>query len=250
VSRRVDWSYKGGLYPSGYSLCGYENPPPPPPPELLFAYTYEDFTGTSAADQTGLFPTLTCPGASQASGKNDWCQAKTWNGQGLQETASSTWALIDDSRDFSVSFWAQPKTGSGPPYGGDGQTLRGSSVGGQNLWMWVGGPATTTTGTWINFGGKSWQHNGISVAFHHHVITYEASTGTVTEYFDGGAGVERGTGASWGYGTGITHTCYGYYDQTRPIDELYGWSVVLTAQEASDLWNSGSGIFYPSIPRA
>jgi hypothetical protein len=218
-------------------------------PELLFAYTYDDFDGTVTSDETGYFPNLTCPGASPTTGVTGLCQTRTFNGTGLNETSDSNWGLLNEDTDWSVSFWCQPKTGAGAPYGGDGYALRVQC--GAGYFLNVSGPATSTTGTWINVGSVNWQHNGISVAWHHHVITYEAATGTVTEYFDGGGGTNRGTATFFQPNcTGISGTCFGYYDTTRPIDEFYGWRVLLTAQEASDLWNSGSGAFYPSIPRA
>lgn len=214
-------------------------------PELLFAYNFEDINGSYTDDATGYFPRLIGSNG-LASGVSGYCPAQT-SGSSLQETSDPIWATINQSQNFSMSLWAKAQTGAGFPYGGDGRTLM--ITGDNQTICQISGPGASA-GINATFIGKSSNHVPGDTNWHHLVFTYDAATKEVTEYYDGGAGSSLGTVSVDFTCTGWSHTMYTYYDTIRGVDEIYGWSVVLTAQEAADLWNSGSGVFYPSIPRA
>lgn len=214
-------------------------------PELLFAYNFEDINGSYTDDATGYFPRLTGQNGG-ASGVSGFSPAQASTGT-LQETSDPIWAIINQNQNFSMSLWAKAQTGAGAPFGGDGRTL--VIDGDAQTICQIAGPGASS-GINATFIGQSSNHVPGDTNWHHLVFTYDAATKEVIEYYDGGAGSSLGTVVGDFTCTGWSQTMYTYYDTIRGVDEIYGWSVVLTAQEAATLWNSGSGVFYPNIPRA
>lgn len=113
--------------------------------------------------------------------------------------------------------------------GGVPQGLLYSATGGQNLGAL--GPAVND-GNW-----------------HHILAVYDSTDGKFTGYVDGAAGTLAVTDPASNFGSAwATNFQIGLFTATYltgSMDEVAIWSRVLTTDERAELYNAGSGFFYP-----
>ena len=215
----------------------------------LLAYWPLDETSGSAADSSGNGYTGTLSGTiSQGTGgKLGTCYNFEADSSGYINFGNTLGSLFD-LQDVSVSCWINIES----------QPSNRAVIGtwnGDNCWM-VYTTASEVVAV-VNYGSGNVQtvsNSALSTGVWHHIIYTADRDGYTHLYIDGAVqndsdNISAGSAANLSttnqlnvgtWGDGYTDACF-----DGKLDEIGIWTRVLTADEVSELYNSGSGLAYP-----
>jgi len=161
---------------------------------------------------------------------------------------------LDVTGDFSISGWVYYESLSNNHYviskgfESDGNTVRAYKFG------WETGNVLSLHISSAGSGGTqvtvAWTPS--TATWYHLVVNYDADAGSADFYVNGSQQGTTQTGLPNAIYNGSSKTFVGSYDQTYYfhdgiLDELGFWSRVLTTDEITSLYNSGTGLGYADL---
>lgn len=216
---------------------------------LISYYELDETTGASANNEVG-----TEDGTLQQMENSDWTTGKINNGLlfgGTDEFFNRSNFYVNDM-DFSVSLWFSSTTNTG--YRSLASTIEGDVKGGFYirledsdeliflLYENTGNPASTLSST-STFTTAVW---------HNVIITYNDGTGAMKLYIDGTLEDSSKSSESPSFSANTNGLRFGgslqTYWYTGMEDEIGVWNRTLSQGEATQLYNTGSGISYGAPP--
>jgi len=217
----------------------------------LVSYWKFDESSGNAADAHGSNTLTNNNTATFAAGKIN-------NGADLESSSSQSFSIADGSQsglditgDLSLSMWLNPESITGThglvsKFVDSGQMAYRLAFNTTQIFLTVSAAGfIETNAVWTNpLSTGSWQHI---------VVTYDASAGEATLYYNGTADTtETGLATSIknstatfriGARSSVLDAAELFYD--GKIDEVGIWSKTLSGAEVTSLYNSGSGLAYP-----
>ena len=225
-------------------------PPPPTPttlqPSQIAYWTFDEGSGTVAADIAGNHNASLNQGASWTTGKF----GKALLLDGANDAAALTNSSAFDSRSFSISMWVKVDGWIGTNYtnliaGKEKYEKSGFRLGFQdseyNVRFW-----TTESGGTLEFQSSAVLSRGI---YHHVVVTYDADASTATIYVNGhNVGSQTGTYiAPTGQTLGLGAAVGGTSSFDGAIDDLKYYNRALTPAEAQSLYTTNVAENNPTL---
>ena len=227
---------------------------------LHSVWDFEESSGT-LNDETGTYTATTSVVTYGATGKKNNCLEFSGAWPWVDLASAGDYKFLHDGSDWSFSIWVQNDTPNGDR---DAIIVTNSVSSGQVgiclLWDNLASPSRTrylyfemTNG----IGGQRvfqitndlfWPND---TDWHHVVLTHDGSTLRV--YLDGSLGASASkSGHAYStaneYERKIGNRGAGSFAWDGKMDEVYFWEDrVLTDDEVSDLYNSGTGLFYDSF---
>lgn len=218
----------------------------------IVSYWKLDESSGNAADSHGS-NTLT------NNGSITYVTGKINNGADLEASSSQVFSITDAAQsgldftsNFSISMWVNPESITGA----HGLVTKfQDSLGGKSYRF-----SFDTTDMFLTISGNGsaetsaiWSNPLTTGSLQHLALTYTASAGSATLYYNGTA-VSTQTGLATsiantssifrlGSRSSTTDTAQQYFDGI--IDEVGVWSKALTSGEVTQLYNSGNGFTYP-----